>query len=217
LYRIQAGKATTWVLVRQPETGLDLTLSASSLGPDDPLSIDITGEGAGVLSLVGIDARLPATAPDALTARVAGASDAAAMALLAGQRQGENAARAVLLGLGSTHAERPKPRPVSAMAAIQDAPHIQVQLNFGRLERELVRAVQAWSLAAPPEERLTNARFAAIWQDVLDQAEARGEPLVDEAGAPLGPSALVDPLDVVGDPARLPDDLEPWDEWLEAR
>jgi hypothetical protein len=180
--------------------GVDSTLGqlAPLLGPDEPGRV-----------LVRASSRDPAF----------GAFDAKALVL--GQVQGENAARAAVLRVQSLPMDPAGDRAVSSSLRVRPDATIELTDSFYAVYALLGDAVRAWQTAAPEGEQMDPPRMASFWAAALTRQQAVGGPFTDAWGRPISLGVLpdgllsqLDPREVVTDATRLPEDVIDWVGWV---
>ncbi len=202
----------------RPGDTATLTVSTRAGGRPQPTAVGLSGVDATLAAL----AELPspsdlgrATVRAQATTPAFGRFDPVALAL--GQVEGQNAALATVLRVGTLPADPAGHRAVRASAsglADVDSP---LTLGFYRVLEKAVELVRAWEASAPEDQMLTAERMVGIWARALDEVEAAGEPAVDGFGRPLTLAVLpeelldqVDPRQMASDGTRLPEDVVNW-------
>ena len=139
-----------------------------------------------------------------------------ARALQTGQIRGENAAQAAVLRVSNLPSRPPGTDRVDASGSAEFDANAEVTDTFYALYSETRKGVRAWEKKAPPDELLSAARMAALWETAL-----AAHPVDDPFGRRLHLSvlpkdllALTDPRFMVSDGARLPEDVENWSAYV---
>lgn len=196
----------------------------------------IGGQGAqAAVGLFGVDDSLGQLAalpgPDELgrirpeipmTERAFAALDAQALSL--GRIRGHNAAEATILRVARIPDPAELDVVVNSSAEATFDPVAELTDRFYIALAELHAQVRAWEASAPPDEKMTPATMARLWQKALDACAGRGERVDDAFGRrmrlhylPQDLLALTDPRHVVVVGTRLPEDVENWTEWVARR
>ena len=228
------------VVFVRPEAPLavSVTSDAETYRPGDPAKITVstTAEGKAqpaAVGLSGVDATLatlvPLPGPDDLgRATVRASTDRPAfgvfdpVALALGQVEGENAAMATVLRVGTLPSDPAGDRPVSAFTDALADIDTPLTLGFYRTLEEAVRIVREWEASAPDGEMLTPQRMVGFWDRALQRLDD-DEPALDGYGRRLTLTVLplhlllqVDPRQLTSDGTRLPEDVVNWVAFVDA-
>ncbi|MCB9791801.1 MAG: hypothetical protein H6741_03655 [Alphaproteobacteria bacterium] len=232
-HEVSWGEARAVIYV-PPAAALSVEVSSDkpAYAPGATATLSVKTSSPAVVSLTGVDealgqlASLPA--PGELgeltvTARsdtpAFGIYDATALAT--GRVRGANAQMAAVQRvtvLGET-SPVPPPRTISGGHAT-DEEEILASV-FYELLSDAQRAVRAWEAKAPEGETLSNKTMAELWGEMLDAREEAGAPVEDAWSRrmelwrlPEDLLALTEPRLLVSDGTRIPDDIEPWQQWV---
>ncbi|MCA9567292.1 MAG: hypothetical protein KC656_05595 [Myxococcales bacterium] len=234
---IEALGARTVVFV-QPDDALSVELAtdATSYAPGDTAKLTVTTRAGekGVeasVTLAGVDKALgelaPLTSPDDwgdVMVRATGADAFGAFgprALQLGQVRGQNAAMAAVLLVSDLPMDPAGDQAVYGSGAVVPPVEEALITGFYRGLERLVVKVRAWEKESPPETQMDPPTMARLWREMLKEAQAAGEPVVDGYGRPLALAILpddllaqTDPRQVVADSTRLPEDVIGWTGWV---
>lgn len=223
---VQPDDALTVALSTDAEVyrpGENARLTVKTLAGQDPVEASVM--------LAGVDSALgelaPLASPDDWGDVIVRASGGKAFdrygprALQLGQVRGENAAKAAVLLVQNLPMDSAGDQGVYQSASTSvPAEEALITAFYVGLER-LVRKVRAWEAEAPEGEEMKPPRMAKMWDEVLEEAKASGQPIVDGFGRPLGltllpPDLLAQtaPRQVVADSRRLPEDVQNWPAWV---
>ncbi len=219
------------------DRGLDVAVTSDrpryAPGQTAQLRVVTTRGGRGAaatVGLVGVDASLgqlvslPTPAVfDVLTPPVetiggpigGGALDA--HALVTGRVRGQSAARALVLRVGARPEVPALDTPGTGHGATAIDPHAVLVDHFFGVATIAFERLEAWTRAAPAEDKLVPRTMARLWREALDEAARRGVPHTDAFGRPIRLAtvppellALLAPSAVGVAPERLPEDIEDW-------
>jgi hypothetical protein len=143
-----------------------------------------------------------------------GSIDATALAL--GRVRGKNAAAATVLLVSAVPVPDELDVSVSASAMSPFDPVLPVADRFYTVLDALYGETRKLEASAAKDEKITPQKMLELWDRALDDAAKKG-PVTDafdrKLKLPLLPDeliALTDPRLVVADGTRLPEDVEPW-------
>ena len=224
----------------QPHDPLTVTMAtdAPSYRPGDVAKLTVTTTAGGApraagVGLVGVDSTLGKLAPllgpdDYGRVTVRTTSDRPAFdafdprALVLGQIQGENAAKAAVLRISNLPMDPAGDRPTHGAGSRLATTAEQRTDNFYRALATTVAKVRAWEESAPAGDMMDPARMVALYDEALDDLRREGQPAVDGFGRPLTLDLLppelleqVDPRRVVADATRLPEDIESFTRYVD--
>lgn len=223
----------------RPKRELSVALSADrpryAPGQEATLRVKTTAAGAPVqagVGLFGVDESLGQLAtllgPDALDGLRAtvqtsspafGSLDGQALSM--GRVRGVNAAAATVLRVTQLPTAESLDAVISGGNNGTFTPIEALTDSFYAVLGELYALTRAWEEQAKPEELMAPPHMAALWEQAVDAAKARGAPVQDAYGRrlrlhqlPADLLALTDPRVVVLDSTHLPEDVEDWARWV---
>lgn len=227
------------VYVQRPDPlSVGLQTDAARYRPGQTATLTVTttsggGPTAAGVGLVGVDSALAQLAPllgpdDYGRVTVRATSSAPAFgafdprALVLGQLQGDNAARATVLRINHLPMDAAGDSPASTHGQ-ERADTVEILThNFYRVLTEVVSRVRAWEASAPDSEQMDPARMVAFWDEALEALDDGDAPAVDGFGRSLTLDVLpldlleqVDPRQVVADGTRLPEDIESFTRYVD--
>ncbi len=143
-------------------------------------------------------------------------------ALSLGRIRGANAAAATVLRVTGIPAAPALDAVIDARARSKFDPVEELTDHFYIVLAELHVQARQWEAKAPAAEKMRPATMAKLWTQALEACEARGEAVSDAFGRRLSLSrlpadllSLTDPRAVVVVGTRLPEDFDPWAQWVE--
>lgn len=143
-------------------------------------------------------------------------------ALALGRIRGANAAAATVLRVTGIPAAPALDAVINTRARSKFDPVEELTDHFYIVLAELHVQARQWEAKAPAAEKMRPATMAKLWTQALDACEARGEVVSDAFGRRLKLSrlpadllSLTDPRAVVVVGTRLPEDFDPWAQWVE--
>ncbi len=204
--------------------GAEAMLTVTTMAGDKPAP-------AGV-GLVGVDSALAQLAPllgpdDYGRVTVRATSDRPAFgafdprALTLGQVRGENAAKAAVLRISQLPMDSAGDEALYANNSFEPDTIGELTTSFYDALGRLVLKVRGWEESAPKDETMQPAIMVKLWDEVLAEMKADGEPARDAYGRTLKLNVLpqdllaqVDPRQVVADGTRLPEDVVSWPRYV---
>lgn len=212
-------EAVVYVRPSQP-ADLSLTADQSRYAPGDRGRIRVRTHGPAVVSLVGVDARLERVmdlpqpddlqraAHDMASPRVFGVFTL--LDVVSGRIRGEAAALAVM---SQARLDEPDEPPLLDPFVTVHHPDLDGE---ERAAVALVAAEARSALRALPGDRITYEDFVELWDEIVAVQGAQGPWRRPLALSSLSESSLrrVDPRVLIGDATRMPEDLQPWLQWV---
>lgn len=232
--RVQAANAQALVFVRsQQELTVALQTDKPRYAPGQKAHLSIStkvgGQGAqAALGLFGVDESLgqlvALPGPDALarlhdkvpmSAPAFGTLDGEALTL--GRIRGANAAMATVLRVTGVPPREALDGVFRGSQAAAFDPGSELTDRFYEVLGELHDQARAWEEQADKKEKIHPPQMARLWKQALAAVQARGGRIDDAYGRPLRLStlphdllALTDPMNVIVDGTRRPEDIENW-------
>jgi hypothetical protein len=232
--KVEAGGAQALVFVRsQQELTVAMHTDKARYAPGQKahlsLQTQVGGQGApAAVGLIGVDESLAqlVTLPGAdslarlhnkvpMSAPAFGSLDGEALTL--GRIRGANAAMATVLRVTGVPSREALDGNFSGNQSAPFDPSSELTDRFYDVLGELHDQARAWEEKADKAQKIHPPQMAKLWAQALEAVKARGGRIDDAYGRPLRLStlprdllALTDPMNVIADGTRRPEDIENW-------
>ena len=232
--RVEAGGAQALIFVRsQQELTVAMHTDKARYAPGQKahlsLLTQVGGQGApAAVGLIGVDESLAqlVTLPGAdslarlhnkvpMSAPAFGTLDGEALTL--GRIRGANAAMATVLRVTGVPSREALDGSFSGNQSAPFDPNSELTDRFYDVLGELHDQARVWEEKADKKDKIHPPQMAKLWAQALEAVRARGGRIDDAYGRPLRLStlprdllALTDPLNVITDGTRRPEDIENW-------